>query len=364
MNFDLIKCLKNKVRPWWYFNWIGILCTDKLRESCHLWSVGCSDLFIHVLKKLISAASYVLGVTKVLACCRPWPLSSQSLFWTLFQKSLMHRWELTCGHRVAASGSLLIKTWWGLETPVPTSPSECWSPGPSSTISAKPPGAALPWVCVQVETFWGPAEWLSTGGIGNKKSRRKSWRSLLTGSSGERTESPVAHFLLPPRSLARHQRNCCQQSQEDSQTLCSGRCSWEGSPDPAVSLTPNLGLQAAVTSSLLMGESTTPAEMLPQLLLPTTLLRRLSLKHSLGPFAHIPSQGLNIHPPALSAIASFLFPQILAPSTSLPSRPISSILYSRTVRPASLLPTVHLLHSLWQIVTRGRRGGTQGLTDG
>lgn len=118
-----------------------------------------------------------------------------------------------------------------------------------------------------------------------------------------------------------------------------------------------------MTSSLLMGESTTPAEMLPQLLLPTTLLRRLSLKHSLGPFAHIPSQGLNIHPPALSAIASFLFTQILAPSTSLPSRPISSILYSRTVGPASLLPTVHLLHSLWQTSTRGRRGGMRGLTN-
>lgn len=131
----------------------------------------------------------------------------------------MHRWELNCGHRVAASGSLRIKTWWGLETPVPTSPSECWSPGPSSTVSAKPPGAALPWVCVQVETAWEPAEWLSTGGIENKKSRHKSWRSLLTGSSwGLRA---VTHFLLPPGSLARPQRNCRQQSQEDSETLCS-----------------------------------------------------------------------------------------------------------------------------------------------
>lgn len=116
MNFknNLIKYLKNKVRPWWYFTWIGILCIDKLGESCRLWSVGCSDLFIHVLKKLISVASYVLAVSKVLAYCQPWPLSSQSLFWTLFKKSLMHRWELNCGHRVAASGSLLIdmmRTW-------------------------------------------------------------------------------------------------------------------------------------------------------------------------------------------------------------------------------------------------------------
>lgn len=157
----------------------------------------------------------------------------------------------------------------------------------------------------------------------------------------------MVHFLLPPRSLARCQRNCCQQSQEGLETLCSGRCSWEGSPDPADSLTPIPGLQAAVTPSLLMSESTTPAKTLPQLLLPTTLLRRLSLKHSLGPFAHIPSQGLNIHPPALSAISSFLFTQILAPSTSLPSRLISSILYSHTVGSASLRPTVHLLHSLF-----------------
>lgn len=129
--------------------------------------------------------------------------------------------------------------------------------------------------------------------------------------------------------------------------MLRGRWSSEGSPGSAVPLTPTPGLQAAVMSSLLMGESITPAKILPQLLLPTSLLRRLSLKHSLGPLAHIPSQGLNIYPPALPAVASFLFTLILAPSTSLPSRPISSILYSHTVGPASLVPTVHLFHSLF-----------------
>ena len=53
---------------------------------------------------------------------------------------------------------------------------------------------------------------------------------------------------------------------------------------------------------------------------PPPLLKRLSLKHSLGPLAQIPSQGLNFHPPALTGHR-----QLSVHSDSSPGRPISSI---------------------------------------
>lgn len=175
----------------------------------------------------------------------------------------------------------------------------------------------------------------------------------------------MAHFLLPPRSLVRPQRNCCQQSQEDSETLCSAEGGVEKGHQARQSPTPTPGLQAAVMSSHLMGEPITPAKTLSQLLLPTSLLRRLSKAQPWTLGSH-PVSGPQ-HPSSCTACHRLLSvhsdssPQRLASQQTHLLHPVQS--YSQASFPGS--HSSPLPFSLSSKHSPGAaRGGMQGLTDG